>query len=75
MNDNQIPAVRTEEVWKVFEHDGIAVEAVRGVTLEIERGEFVATVLVGGSVLGSGTGTSKKEAQQAAAAGALERLG
>jgi ribonuclease-3 len=36
---------------------------------------FVATVLVGGTVLGSGTGTSKKEAQQAAAAGALEHLG
>ena len=53
MTDKQIPAVRTEAVWKVFEHDGMAVEAVRGVTLEIERGEFV--VLAGPS--GSGKTT------------------
>lgn len=36
--------------------------------------EFVASVLVDGAVLGTGTGTSKKEAQQSAAAGALQRL-
>ena len=44
------PAVRTESLWKVYEHDGIRVEAVRDVTLTIEQGEFV--VLAGPS--GSG---------------------
>jgi putative ABC transport system ATP-binding protein len=43
------PAVRTEDVWKVFEHDGIAVEAVRGVSLEILAGEFVVMAGPSGS--------------------------
>jgi putative ABC transport system ATP-binding protein len=43
------PAVRTDEVWKVFEHDGIAVEAVRGVSLEILAGEFVVMAGPSGS--------------------------
>jgi putative ABC transport system ATP-binding protein len=47
------PAVRTEGLWKVYEHDGIRVEAVRQVTLTIEQGEFV--VLAGPS--GSGKTT------------------
>ena len=43
------PAVHTEEVWKVFEHDGIAVEAVRGVTMDIQAGEFVVMAGPSGS--------------------------
>jgi putative ABC transport system ATP-binding protein len=53
MSEQTAAAVRTDEVWKVFEHDGIAVEAVRGVSIEIQRGEFI--VLAGPS--GSGKTT------------------
>ncbi len=53
MNEQTAAAVHTDEVWKIFEHDGIAVEAVRGVSIEIQRGEFV--VLAGPS--GSGKTT------------------
>ncbi len=42
-------AVRTDGVWKIFEHDGIAVEAVRDVSLEVKRGEFLAMAGPSGS--------------------------
>jgi putative ABC transport system ATP-binding protein len=46
-------AVRTDGLWKIFEHDGQSVAAVRDVTLRIDPGEFV--VLAGPS--GSGKTT------------------
>ncbi len=53
MNENMTPAVNTEAVCKTFDTDGIAVEAVRDVTVRVEPGEFV--VLAGPS--GSGKTT------------------
>jgi putative ABC transport system ATP-binding protein len=49
MTTNDGLAVRTEGAWKIFEHDGIAVEAVRDVTLEVKRGEFLAMAGPSGS--------------------------
>jgi putative ABC transport system ATP-binding protein len=36
------PAVRTEDLWKVYPQEPQPVQAVRGVTFEIARGDFVA---------------------------------
>ncbi len=42
-------AARTDGVWKVFQQEAEAVEAVRGVSLTIERGEFTALAGPSGS--------------------------
>ena len=42
-------AVRTEGVWKIFKQEAEEVQAVQGVTLQVERGEFTALAGPSGS--------------------------
>jgi putative ABC transport system ATP-binding protein len=43
------PAVRTEDLWKIYPSEPDPVEAVRGLSLEIEAGDFVAMAGPSGS--------------------------
>ena len=47
--DAAMPAVRTERVWKIFSQEAEEVQAVRDVSLSIERGEFTALAGPSGS--------------------------
>lgn len=47
--DEREAAVRTEDVWKIFEQEAEEVQAVRGVSVTIEPGEFTAMAGPSGS--------------------------
>ena len=49
MSEDNTPAVRTSEVWKVFEQEAEKVKAVQGVSMKIERGELIALAGPSGS--------------------------
>ncbi len=49
MNKDHQAAVRTDEVWKIFEQQAEEVRAVRGISMTIERGEFTALAGPSGS--------------------------
>ena len=49
MSENDGAVVHTDEVWKIFQQEAEEVRAVRGVTLAVQRGEFMALAGPSGS--------------------------
>ena len=49
MDTGNVPVIRTEDVRKTYDDNGVAVHAVNGVDLEIHNGEFAAIVGPSGS--------------------------
>jgi putative ABC transport system ATP-binding protein len=49
MTESNVPAVRTEGVWKIFQQEAEEVQAVRDVSVTIARGEFTALAGPSGS--------------------------
>jgi putative ABC transport system ATP-binding protein len=49
MTESNVPAVRTDGVWKIFQQEAEEVQAVRDVSVTIERGEFTALAGPSGS--------------------------
>ena len=49
MDKRNAAAVRTDDVWKIFEQEAEEVQAVRGVSVRIEPGEFTAMAGPSGS--------------------------
>ena len=43
------PLIRTRDVWKIYELGDVEVQALRGVSLDIEAGEFLAVMGASGS--------------------------
>ena len=63
-------AVEARHVTRSYQLDGVSVEALRGVTLRIEQGDYVA--IIGPS--GSGTATRTVRIETRATAGKLDAI-